>query len=91
MKNQIPEVTDPQGAHWDQPSTQDILIDDHHAAMSGDTFNELAEYSMTQPSGVYPGKMWKQCQFGVWHLRWFGECEDPKMCSNNSRIILFCD
>ncbi len=47
------------GRNWDQPPTSDILIDDEYALMTKATFDRLAEYSCSTPSGVYPGKMWR--------------------------------
>ncbi len=99
--NTIPPITDPLGKHWIQPSLDKILIDDTYALMARATFDSLAEYSATIPSGVYPGKMWKrhdglfdpQCkpEDRMWFLMWFGECEDPGMCSNNFRAILILE
>lgn len=95
----IPPMTDPLGKYWKQPSPDEILLDDEHALMTEATFKRLAEYSCSQPSGVYPGKMWRADNAAYWPekvkaglhrhwLRWFGESEDPTMCSNNSRKIL---
>lgn len=91
-KNVIPPITEPMGKYWDQPDPSLILIDDTHALMSEETFLQLHDYSYSQPSGVYPGKMWR---FGRpivggqrWWLRWFGLSEAPNMCSNHCREIL---
>ncbi len=97
----IPPIMDPLGRHWDQPKTSEILIDDTHAIMTRRTFDSLKEYSCTNPTGVYPGKMWKRhdgvfdYEFlasggkPVWQLRWYGESEKgPEWCSNHSRDIL---
>jgi hypothetical protein len=85
----IPEMTDPLGKHWDQPDKENILIDSTHALMTEGNFKNLHEYSRSQPSGVYPGKMWKAGnQKGDWWLRWYGIHEDPKLCTNNSREII---
>ncbi len=56
----IPPITDPMGRHWSQPDRQSILIDATHAVMSRQTFESLAEYSCSTPTGVYVGKMWRQ-------------------------------
>lgn len=97
--NAIPKITDPLGKHWNQPSADEILIDDTHAVMSADTFRQLAEYSCSVPSGVYPGKMWR-ADNAAYHpekvkaglhrhwLKWFGESEKPGFVSNHSRAIL---
>lgn len=94
----IPPITDPMGQHWRQPSRFDIEVDDTHALMSQKTFDKLAEYSSSVPSGVYPGKMWKRRVFylkrfeqhkkDTFLLCWFGEHQDPKLCSNHTRKIL---
>lgn len=94
----IPPITDPLGQHWRQPPTSAILLDDTHAVMTEATFQQLAEYSYSFPSGVYPGKMWRRydglfdqrCAITdlQWLLMWFGECDDPTKCTNNSRKIL---
>lgn len=100
-KNVIPEITDPHGSSWRQPDRAEILIDDTHALMSEESFNKLAEYSMSQPSGVYPGKMWRRNQNVFkpnapkrWVLCWYGaEFEDggEKYVSNNYRKILLSE
>jgi len=98
--NIIPPITDPLGSSWDQPSTDFIVIDDTHALMSKHTFEELAEYSCTNPSGVYHGKMWRRhdgshdqaflARGGIpeWYLCWYGFDPDPKFVSNNYRKII---
>ena len=87
-------MTDPMGKHWDQPSRFDIEIDATHAMMSQATCDALKDYSHSQPSGVYPGKMWKlnneRLQGSIqWWLRWFGHSEKgPEFCSNHARRII---
>jgi hypothetical protein len=102
-KNCIPPITDPHGRSWDQPDTSLIAIDDTHAVMTKAVFLQLMEYSGTYPSGVYEGKMWRRhdgifdraflAKGGkpVWHLAWYGRCDDPKMVSSNYRKILLSD
>jgi len=85
----VPPITEPMGKWWEQPSRFDIEIDSGHALMTQETFDALHDYSHSQPSGVYPGKMWRaHYRLDGWWLHWFGETENPKMCSNNSRRIL---
>lgn len=110
MWTQIPKmdpVKDPLSKYWDQPSTEGILIDDKYALMSKKTYDELKDCSESQPTGVYPGKMWKGKQYwpvtqpnkqviwrwtGRYELRWFGFSEKGEnFCSNNSREILLID
>lgn len=101
--NTIPTITDPLGRSWDQPSREHILIDDTHALMSRASFEALAEYSATVPSGVYDGKMWKRCDGRYarstmteyitnpqeeWLLCWYGPSSHPGKCSINWRRIL---
>lgn len=87
--NVIPEMTDPLGKCWDQPKVSEILIDDHHAMMSQEVFDELKEYSCSQPSGAYEGKMWKVHQEAdVWFLRWYGIGKEEGYCSTNSRRLV---
>lgn len=102
--NQIPPITDPMGRSWNQPATAEILIDSTHAVMERSTFERLAEYSATQPSGCYPGKMWRRhdglfdaafrAKGGVpeWLLCWYGYSEKgPDYCSINFRSILLVE
>jgi len=103
MNNEIPKMTHPLGKHWDQPSSERIVLDDTHALMERSTFEELGEYSSSIPTGVYEGKMWKrhdgifdqrfikQGGSPVWLLVWFGPSSDPNKCSINSREILILD
>jgi hypothetical protein len=100
-KNVIPPITDAMGKYWRQPDPSRIQIDDQNALMDQATFDALAEYSATIPTGVYPGKMWKRhdgiydrkCkpEHQRWLLGWFGE-EFTKgefdYCSNNWREII---
>jgi hypothetical protein len=96
--NEIPPITDPLGKYWDQPARSEILVDEKHAVMTEETFRLLHEYSATNPTGVYPGKMWRRhdglfdqrCKPGErrWLLCWYAECEDPKMCATHWREIL---
>lgn len=101
--NVIPPITDPMGKNWDQPPTSSILIDDTHAVMTRATFEALAEYSATFPSGVYEGKMWRRhdgafdrafCAAGgkpEWLLMWFGHSDKPNSVTNNGRKILIVE
>lgn len=83
----IPPITDPLGRSWRQPDRSLIEIDDTHALMTRLTFESLADYSASNPSGVYVGKMWRRHDgvFDVvfrsaggtpeWLLCWFGPCK----------------
>lgn len=87
--NQIPPMDDPLGFYWKQPTRDQIEIDDTHALMTAHAFDRLSEYTTTNPSGVYPGKMWRSLCNGEWWLRWYGVVDGrPDLCSNNQRRIL---
>jgi len=103
-KHPIPPITDPMGTSWCQPARAYITIDDKYALMSKLTFECLAEYSCSQPSGVYPGKMWKRHDGAhdrnfiasggkpEWWLCWFDFSErGPEWCTTQHRIILLSD
>ncbi|QIX18365.1 hypothetical protein [Burkholderia multivorans] len=88
----IPPITDPLGRYWRQPPRSEILVDDEHAIMTRSTFEKLAEYSATRPSGVYPGKMWRAVYDDGAYLRWYGIVDGrPDLCSNNQRLILLVE
>ena len=94
----IPEMTDPMGKYWDQPSRRLIEVDTTHALMSQRTFEQLCNYSGSIPSGVYVGKMWRRhdglfdsrcpVEERRWMLCWYGPDKDPKLCSIHRRLIL---
>lgn len=96
----IPPITDPMGRSWRQPDMSEVTFDDTHALLTQAQFDGLAEYSTTNPSGVYPGKCWKaQVAENLgggryrwtdrWELRWWGESDiGPGFCSNNHREII---
>jgi hypothetical protein len=101
MKNTIPPMTHELSRYWEQPSREEILVDDTHALMTRETFQKLAEYSASNPTGAYEGKMWRRhdglfderfkVRGGVpeWLLCWYGESEiGPGFVSNNHRKIL---
>lgn len=82
---------------WVQPHRDHILVDDKTAVMSEREFNSLKEYSHTNPTGVYPGKMWKlQSQSlhgkqGIWYLCWFGPVDRDDCCYIYRRPIQILD
>lgn len=96
----IPPITDPMGKHWRQPDLTKLDIGAERVHLTQQEFDGLLEYSTSMPSGVYPGKCWKAEELvmdsrgrlkttGNWFLRWFGESDDPRLCTNNQRIITF--
>lgn len=91
-KNIIPLITHPMGKHWNQPALENIEVDDTHALMSQRDFDELADYSHSNPSGVYEGKMWKSKYTEGWLLRWWIiSFHTPDSCSFQQRVILISD
>jgi len=87
--NAIPTITNSLGAHWDQPSLDEITVDGESALMSEAAWNKLLEYSMSIPSGVYAGKMWKGIyQNGRKCLHWYSDSKKPEHCDINTRDAL---
>ena len=95
LKNPIPEMTHPLSKSWTQPAISEIKINGEYAVMSQKTLDKIPDYSLSQPSGVYEGKMWKsnKHQFykeaeDIWYLHWFGVSDKPNCCSHNLRKII---
>ncbi len=86
----IPPITHELGQYWDQPARESVLIDEKHALMTREVFNQLHEYSTSNPSGVYEGKMWKGNRDEFWVLRWYSNYDD-KECQINTRRILILE
>lgn len=99
-------MTHPLSKYWEQPPRKNILVDDTHAVMTHQTFSELKNYSLTQPTGAYEGKMWKSRDrristledgnrnwvwLDTWTLCWYGPDPTPGWVSNNYREILIID
>lgn len=84
----VPPMDHPYGKSWPQPDPEEMLFDSKHVLMIQRHFDQLLDYSRSQPSGVYEGKMWREGGNGKWWLRWFGKSENPGMCSNHVREIL---
>lgn len=86
----IPEMTDRLGKYWDQPKDiRSAPLDGKHAILTPRQVKELAEYSSTVPSGVYPGKCWKRIERGKAYLAWYGvHPTDPNLCTISFREIL---
>lgn len=98
----IPEMTHQDGKYWRQPEDiREAPMDLTHVLLTRRQFDELHEYSVTDPSGVYEGKCWKAERFrkgtrkgemrliptGEWFLKWYGHSNRPGMVSNHRRII----
>ena len=87
----IPVITDPLGASWEQPSSANMLIDDESAIMSQADLDKLAEYSMSNPTGAYEGKMWKRLGQinNIFYLCWYSTAiEEGYLDINFRRIII---
>jgi len=94
--NIIPPMDHPLSRHWHQPSASAIEIDNTHALMSRKTLEALPEYSCSQPTGVYEGKMWRRRRVYVadcdeWLLCWYGLSDKPDCVSNHVRKILIVE
>jgi hypothetical protein len=88
-ENYIPKITHELGRHWKQPDREKIVVDSKSALMDKATYEQLAEYSCSVPTGVYEGKMWRKEHAGKKYLRWYGKHADPGMCSINTREVIF--
>lgn len=86
-QNIIPPMTHPYGAHWTQPDPKNIVLDNDYAMMRKKDFDRLPDYTRSEPTGKYNGKMWKG-QFQVsgqmkWFLCW---CHDENDLSGEIYI-----
>lgn len=101
MEHTIPPITHELGRYWEQPDRFEILVDDHHALMTKETFEKLHEYTSSIPTGAYEGKMWRSMQhdgikYGIlrtrpdkpWLLRWYGPCPIPGKVTLNTREVI---
>ena len=86
----VPKVTDPMGVYWEQPARYAIgLYSDGYVVMCKKAFNELSDYSHSNPSGVYSGKMWKAQRDEGWYLCWYDNMKDvPNIYEINRRPII---
>lgn len=88
LPNIIPPMTHPYGKAWSAPDRSEIIVCDKFATMSKEAFDKLLDYSRSQPTGVYEGKMWKSSDDRItWHLHWWSKHEDPNVCKGNVREI----
>lgn len=70
---EIPEITHELGKYWDQPGKDEFVIDQlsDYAIMTDEVFKKFHNYSHSQPTGAYEGKMWICIYGGIKYLRWF--------------------
>lgn len=91
-ENVIPPMTHPWGQVWRQPDSKNIVLDKDYAVMSKKDFNLLPDYTKSEPTGKYNGKMWKGEYRGIWYLFW---CHDENSVDNtiyiSNREILIVD
>lgn len=59
-QNVIPPMTHPYVAHWTQPDPKNLVLDNDYAMMSKKDFDRLPDYTRSEPTGKYNGKMWKE-------------------------------
>lgn len=74
----IPPMTDPLGRYWEQPDRSRILVDGRHALMSSADFRALHDYTRSEPTGLYVGKMWRAKYADGWALCYVTECNPPE-------------
>lgn len=86
----IPPITHPLGKHWNQPKVEDINFLGDFASMDQKTFDNLANYSFSQPSGVYEGKIWRSEFKDGWYLCWFVDIPDNKCETKYKKIKIVC-
>lgn len=86
-ENVIPPMIHPYGAHWVQPNPKNIVLDKDYAMMSKKDFDLLPDYTCSQPTGKYNGKMWKGLlhvpKNDRWYLAW---CHDENTVSQEIYI-----
>jgi len=78
----IPRMDDPLGKHWRQPANlrDRVGIYWNHVTISERDWFALSNYETANPSGVYPGKVWRRGKY----LRWYGPDRD-----NKCRLVTF--
>jgi hypothetical protein len=87
----IPVMTDPLGRHWQQPDRERILLDETHALMTAADFRTLLDYTHSEPTGQYVGKMWKRDSCEGWILCYLDSHEDADKMMYRERLILLVD
>ncbi|PCJ51527.1 MAG: hypothetical protein COA79_25900 [Planctomycetota bacterium] len=63
----IPPLRSVVSRKWDQPDRSEIKLAYSHAYMTQQSFDKLADYSVSIPSGVCQGKIWKK-NIGAWSM-----------------------
>lgn len=88
----IPDMTHELSRYWDQPSKDEFVIDQlsEYAIMTEEVFNKFHNYSHSNPSGAYEGKMWVSTYKGIHYLKWFDTHPDKEgwLIGHHLEIIL---
>lgn len=90
---EIKDTSNEIGTSLSVPPKYDLI----HAYMSQAHMQQLSNYSRSQPTGVYPGKMWRGQYTDLaglerWYLCWYDEVKGrPDMCCTKSVPILLTD
>lgn len=92
--NQIPEMTDPLGRHWNQPKDiRSAPMDGKHVILTKAQISGLSNYDRSMPSGVYSGKCWLRENGKTTWLVWYGRETGPgsKEFRVEHRVVLELD
>lgn len=76
---------------WEAPDRSEILaIDKDCVLMKQETFDRLLDYTHSQPTGLYPGKMWKaKSQEDKWMFCWCNHSVGGLIDINFREILIF--
>lgn len=69
-ENIIPPMMHPWGKVWKQPDRNNLVLDDKYAMMHRRDFEMLPDYTDSEPTGKYNGKMWKAQYVSLYKLIW---------------------
>lgn len=87
----IPPIINHLGLGWSQPDHREWLFDDTHVVMPARDLEQLRDYSASRPTGVYPGKVWrdKSAFDAHWRVCWWAESpESHQLCRMHSRLAV---
>ena len=76
---------------WEAPDRSEILaIDKDYVLMRQDTLDRLLDYTHSQPTGLYPGKMWKaKNDTDKWMFCWCNHSVGGLIDINFREILIF--
>ena len=76
---------------WEAPDRSEILaIDKDYVLMRQDTLDRLLDYTHSQPTGLYPGKMWKaKNDTDDWMFCWCNHSVGGLIDINFRNILIF--